>query len=112
MTAAFAAVKARWADLLSTYQFHSNTAKHHFCARCGSPLYSHAAATAEIVSLRCGTLDGDPGLRPTAHLHAAAKAPWTEIADALGMPEPTGAIVRSVVKDGPADKAGFKSGDV
>jgi hypothetical protein len=22
-------------DLLAAYQFHSNTAKHHFCARCG-----------------------------------------------------------------------------
>jgi serine protease Do len=35
-----------------------------------------------------------------------------EIADALGMPEPIGAIVRSVTKDGPADKAGLRRGDV
>jgi len=35
-----------------------------------------------------------------------------EIADALGMPEPTGAIVRSVAAGGPADKAGLQRGDV
>jgi hypothetical protein len=51
--------------------------------RCGSPLYSHAEATAEIVSVRAGTLDGDPGLRPSAHLHVASQAPWTEIHDSL-----------------------------
>ena len=26
-------------DLLSTYQFHSNVAKHHFCSRCGIHLF-------------------------------------------------------------------------
>jgi serine protease Do len=35
-----------------------------------------------------------------------------DIADALGMAEPLGAIVRSVVKDGPAAKAGLQRGDV
>src|SRR5574341_1543869 len=35
-----------------------------------------------------------------------------DIAAALGMSEPLGAIVTSVVKDGPADKAGLKRGDV
>jgi len=35
-----------------------------------------------------------------------------EIAEALGMSEPVGAIVRTVTKGGPADKAGLKKGDV
>src|SRR5574341_464764 len=35
-----------------------------------------------------------------------------DITAALGMSEPLGAIVTSVVKDGPADKAGLKRGDV
>jgi serine protease Do len=35
-----------------------------------------------------------------------------EIAEALGMPDPIGAIVRSVTKGGPADKAGLLRGDV
>ncbi len=40
-------------------------------------------------------------------------APVTrDIADALGMGRPTGALVNSVAKDGPAAKAGIKAGDV
>jgi len=35
-----------------------------------------------------------------------------EIAEALGMPDPIGAIVRSVTRGGPADKAGLLRGDV
>jgi serine protease Do len=35
-----------------------------------------------------------------------------DIAEALGMSEPRGAIVRSVAKDGPAAKAGLQRGDV
>jgi len=41
-----------------------------------------------------------------------AQAVTPEIAEALGMPEPLGAIVRSVAKDGPAAKAGLQRGDV
>lgn len=55
----------------------------HFCSRCGSPIFSAADATAAIRSVRCGTLDGDPGLRPSLHVHVGAKAPWTVIADGL-----------------------------
>jgi hypothetical protein len=57
--------------------------RRYFCARCGSPIYSHAEQTAQIVSVRSGTLDGDPGLRPAVHSHAASKAPWTQICDGL-----------------------------
>lgn len=59
--------------------------RRYFCSRCGSPLYSHAEATAQIVSVRSGTLDGDPGLRPSIHTHVASRAPWDEICD--GLPE-------------------------
>jgi len=55
----------------------------HFCSRCGSPIFSAAEATDAIRSVRCGTLDGDPGLRPSLHVYVAAKAPWTVIADGL-----------------------------
>lgn len=64
--------------------FESSPAKHRwFCGTCGSPIYSQAAATAQIVSVRCGTLDGDPGVRPAVHAWVAARAPWIEIADDL-----------------------------
>jgi hypothetical protein len=30
-----------------------------------------------------GTLDDDPGVRPSLHLFVGSKAPWHDIADAL-----------------------------
>jgi len=35
------------------------------------------------VGLPLGTLDGDPGVRPSAHIFVGSKAPWFEITDAL-----------------------------
>ena len=35
-----------------------------------------------------------------------------DIAESLGLDEPTGALVADVVKDGPAEDAGIKQGDV
>jgi hypothetical protein len=55
----------------------------HFCSRCGSPIYSAAEATPQIRSIRGGTVEGDPGVRPTAHIHVASKSPWFEITDGL-----------------------------
>ena len=64
--------------------FESSPAKRRwFFSGCGSPIYSHAEATRAIVSVRAGTLDGDPGLRPAAHAWVASKAPWTELCDDL-----------------------------
>ena len=33
--------------------------------------------------LRMGTVDGDPGARPTRHIWVSQKAPWYEIRDDL-----------------------------
>ncbi len=35
-----------------------------------------------------------------------------DIAEAIGMPEPMGAIVNGITRNSPADKAGLKRGDV
>jgi hypothetical protein len=71
-------------EALGAYE--SSPRKHrYFCSGCGSPIYSQAAQTPQIVSVRCGTLDVDPGLRPSVHIHAASKAPWFPICD--GLPE-------------------------
>ena len=55
----------------------------HFCSRCGSPIFSADAKTPQLRSIRSGTLDADPGLRPSAHFHVASRAPWVEIHDDL-----------------------------
>lgn len=52
-----------------------------FCKRCGSPLVStHSGKVGEVV---VGTVDGDPGARPSGHIFVGSKAPWFEITDAL-----------------------------
>lgn len=54
-----------------------------FCRRCGSNLtFAHRAAP-DSIWVAAGTLDDDPGVRPSHHLFVGSKAPWYEITDAL-----------------------------
>ena len=53
-----------------------------FCRTCGSTLPLFPAGTA-YVWLPVGAIEGDPGVRPTHHIHVASKASWFEIADDL-----------------------------
>jgi hypothetical protein len=50
-----------------------------FCGDCGSALFS---ATADNqIGVRLGTLDSDPGIRPSAHTFVDYAAVWEEIPD-------------------------------
>ena len=51
----------------------------HFCSACGSPIYSQGEKTKQVVSVRCGTLRQDPGVRIAYHAFVASKAPWVDI---------------------------------
>ena len=53
----------------------------YFCAGCGSPIYSQGEKTRQVVSVRCGTLKQDPGMRPSYHAFAGSKAAWVHIGD-------------------------------
>ena len=65
-------------------EFESSPKKfRYFCSGCGSPIYSHGETTKRVVSVRCGTLQQDPGVRLAYHAFVAFKAPWVEIADGL-----------------------------
>jgi hypothetical protein len=55
----------------------------HFCSGCGSPLFKYFPAPAGLMTVRAGTLDGDPGVRPAGHIWVSEKAPWYEINDGL-----------------------------
>jgi hypothetical protein len=76
-------------ELLSSFES-SPDKRRFFCSACGSPLYSQAEKTRNIVSVRCGTLDTDPPLRPAVPVYVGSKAPWFEICDAL--PQKPGAF--------------------
>lgn len=54
-----------------------------FCEACGTPLLSRFDQDPDVYGLPLGALDGDPGIKPTAHVFVASKAPWYEIADDL-----------------------------
>jgi len=54
-----------------------------FCRTCGSQL-PHTTRSGREVIVPCGGLDADPGQRPSAQVHWASRAPWTE--DAGGLP--------------------------
>ena len=52
-----------------------------FCAECGSGLYSRDPDDPSQLGVRLGTIDGDPGIRPTHRHHVATAAVWEEIPD-------------------------------
>jgi len=54
-----------------------------FCRGCGSTLFWDATGNPESFGLALGTLDGDPGVRPSLHIFVGSKALWYEIADDL-----------------------------
>jgi hypothetical protein len=69
-------------SLLKSYESSSDEYRH-FCSECGSPVYGEAAVRPGVVSIRCGTLDTDPGARPVLHIYTASKSPWFTISDQL-----------------------------
>jgi hypothetical protein len=53
-----------------------------FCSVCGGKV-PRLDPGRGIAVVPLGSLDDDPGVRPTEHIFVASKAPWFEIADAL-----------------------------
>ena len=54
-----------------------------FCVDCGSQIFNQNEHVPQIRSVRLGVIDGDPGIRPRAHIFVGSRAPWIEIADEL-----------------------------
>jgi len=66
-----------------------------FCRNCGSSLpWLNESRGLMVVPM--GSLDGDPGIAPRAHIFVGSKAPWFEITDALPRhPEALGSATAS-----------------
>jgi hypothetical protein len=45
-----------------------------FCGACGSALFSENPDDREIIFVRMGLFDGDPGVRPSVRVHVASAA--------------------------------------
>ncbi len=70
------------AGVLGTFESRPGKLRH-FCTRCGSPVYNRMADGSGLLPVRAGTLDRDPGMRPSRHIWVRSKAPWIDLADDL-----------------------------
>ncbi|HEY1285434.1 MAG TPA: GFA family protein [Solirubrobacterales bacterium] len=52
-----------------------------FCGECGSAMMSRDPEDHERMSIRMGTFDDDPGIRPSVRQFTAYAAAWEEIPD-------------------------------
>jgi hypothetical protein len=66
-------------ELLRAYEPADGFAKV-FCSGCGSSLWSRRP-DGDVLSVRLGVFDRDPGVRPTYRQYVAYAAPWEPIPD-------------------------------
>ena len=52
-----------------------------FCSECGSALFSRDPHDHDIIGVRMGTFDGDPGVTASYRQYVAYAAPWEPIPD-------------------------------
>lgn len=64
------------ADLLHTFVPNPDSRPKVFCSRCGSSLFSGDPLVDQEVSIRFGSLDGDPGIVPEAHVYPTSAPVW------------------------------------
>jgi S1-C subfamily serine protease len=70
------------------------------------------AIPANMVRVVVASAEGGSGAVQRPWLGAKLQEVTPDIADSLGLPRPSGALVASVVADGPAAHAGVKTGDI
>ena len=75
-------------ELIRVYRPDGGTSKA-FCSVCGSSLFGYTWSDGEEISIRFGSLDGDPGIRPQYHSHVDSAAPWDSLPDD-GLPRHAG----------------------
>jgi hypothetical protein len=65
-----------------------------FCGLCGSALFAQSPRDPEVVAVRLGAVDGDPGIRPSVRQFVAYAAAWEPIPDdgLPRFPERAGAV--------------------
>ena len=69
-------------DLIRIYRPGKGAVKA-FCSVCGSSLFGGTWPRGPEVSIRLGSIDGDPGIRPQYRTFCDSRAPWEEITDEL-----------------------------
>lgn len=69
-------------ELMTSYRSSPDTIKR-FCRVCGSPMVNSWDPEPDMYGLAMGSLDDDPGIRPSCHIFVGSRAPWYEIRDNL-----------------------------
>lgn len=70
-------------ELLKSYTTPNGTVRT-FCRECGSSLFwANDELFPTLASIAAGTLDADPGSRPSGHGNVGSMAPWYQISDHL-----------------------------
>jgi hypothetical protein len=68
-------------DTLSSYatvgEDHGQETERSFCSRCGTPVFSFAAAMPDIVFLKAGSLDDSSWVQPSVEVWTRSAQPWT-----------------------------------
>jgi hypothetical protein len=67
-------------ELIRAYRPEDGFAKV-FCSACGSALWAQSPDDPEVISVRMGAFDRDPGIRPSYRQFVAYAAPWEPIPD-------------------------------
>ena len=70
------------ADLVRVYRPDGGAVKA-FCSVCGSSLFGGTWPEGAEITIRLGSVDSDPGIRPQFHTFVGSKAVWDEILDTL-----------------------------
>jgi hypothetical protein len=52
-----------------------------FCSACGGALWSRHRDDPQVIGVRLGAIDGDPGIRPTLRQYTGYAATWEPIPD-------------------------------
>jgi hypothetical protein len=67
-------------DLVRAYEPADGMAKA-FCSACGSALFAQRPGNGEVMAVRMGAFDSDPGIRPSYRQFVEYAAPWEPIPD-------------------------------
>lgn len=60
-----------------------NELTRHFCANCGSPLYSSAPRNRSFIYVKAGTVDDPTLIEPASQSWVTSKVKWADIDDSL-----------------------------
>jgi hypothetical protein len=67
-------------ELLRAYEPDDGFAKV-FCSDCGSAMWARSPDDPDVIAVRMGAFDSDPGIRPDHRQFVAYAAPWEPIPD-------------------------------